>query len=273
MKTKIKGTLDEAREFILSGNRPAFVVSSNTKTGITILDNVPQITCAGGCPIASKCYDVHLLKIRPSVMKNRAQKHYYMQYDAVGYSRQVIKEIVRSDRRSVRLYGGGDFAPHHFPIITRILRRLPSVKFYMISKTIRSHPNLAKGLLSFPNFHLNMSEAEGFLFTGTVWDRISRMKNVSRVYTLMPGENPNNAAGFDIVFNVSKAKDSIAQYKKANLALCPCDAKDIEREGACSECKLCSVKGGVRGEVKGRITIKENFSLTKTSMKLLPMVR
>jgi len=132
------------------------------------------------------------------------------------------------------------------PII-EVCRRLPDVTFYMISKTLRSHPLDAIDLLAESNFFLDVSEAAGWLFNAPIWQVIRRHIRVNTVYTLMPEETDfAHAATSDIVFNVSKAKKNIARYRAAGLALCPCDAKIVPPKGACGTCKLCHTKGGVK---------------------------
>lgn len=246
MKLAIKDTLDVAREFIASGAAPKFLVATNTKTGHSILDNVPQLTCYGICPVRDVCYDVKLMKMRPSVVKARAERHYHMQFRPLEYAVSVVNEITLLKLSKVRIYGGGDFTPAHMPILAHILRSLPNVSFYMISKTIRSYPLLAMALLLSDNFFLNLSEAQGFHF-GAEWNDIRNHSRVNTVYTLMATETDFSRAGAaDIVFNVSKSAANITLYKGASLPLCPCDAHDIPREAACASCNLCSTKGGVR---------------------------
>ena len=238
------------RDNVRLGARPSTVLMTNAKTQYSILDNVPQITCAAMCPVADKCYDIKLLKLRPNVMKSRMARHSLMLIDPEGYIEQASREIDKIMRKGVnkiRIYTGGDFAPYQMPILTELLNRYPSLTFYMISKAIRNFKRHAETLLTFPNFFLNLSEMADFEF-GTEWNDLRDHPRVNSVYTMRPEEDyagPAQAA--DIVFNVSKKKADIAQYKAAGLALCPCDAKDIPSKGACAACGLCATKGGVRG--------------------------
>ena len=242
----MKLTFDMARKEVSSGIYPKEVIASNKKTGWSILDNVPQLTCYGACPIRHKCYDVKLLKIRPTVLRARARRHFMMEMAPDKYVEQVVKEIVARNATKVRIYGGGDFAPHHYDILVKILRTLPKITFYMISKTIREYPMHAIALLEFPNFFLNISECKDYLF-GEGWEEFRVHPRVNFVYTLLPDDGDyETVKRADIVFNVSRRAKDIAVYKMCGIAMCPCDAHDMPAEGACGKCGLCSTKGGVR---------------------------
>lgn len=242
----MKATLDWACAEIAAGRYPKAVLASNKKTGVSILDNVPQLTCYGICPIRNSCYDVRIINLRPNVLKARALRHFMIESAAGVYLDMAIREIVKSRQSKVRIYGGGDFTPAHMRILRGLLGNLPQVTFYMISKTIRNYPDLAAQLLRFPNFFLNLSECEGYHF-GAEWSAIAQHPRVNRVYTLLEKDmDLARAKASDIVFNVSKSFKNISLYKLNNLPLCPCDAKDIPSEGACGDCGLCSTKGGVR---------------------------
>jgi hypothetical protein len=241
----------EAIDWAKEGNVPANILMTNTKTGHSVLDNVPQITCFTQCPVSAKCYDVKLIKLRPSVRKARSRRHAFMIADPDMYTAHAIAEIemlrLKKGLTQVRIYTGGDFNPRQMPILRAMLKALPGVKFYMISKMIRNFPKLAAELLTFDNFFLNLSEMAEFRF-GSDWDTIRKHERVNSVYTLMPDETDFSfALESDIVFNVSKAKGKISLYKENGLPLCPCDAKDIPAKGACDDCQLCATKGGVKG--------------------------
>lgn len=247
----LKNTLDQARSDILAGKYPKAVLAENAKTGVSILDNVPQLTCYGTCPIRRKCYDVKILKLRPNVARARALRHFMIQFQPALYTEMAIKEIRKRQISKVRVYAGGDFTPAHVNILLGMLDALPGVTFYMISKTIRDHPLHAIQLLTRRNFFLDISECADFTF-GSEWDDLRNHARVNSVYTLMPEDTDYDAARkADIVFNVSKAAKAITLYKSQNLPLCPCDAKDIESDGACALCNLCSIKGGVKGNNNG----------------------
>ena len=64
----------------------------------------------------------------------------------------------------VRLYGGGDYTSSQLPMIIKVLKAFPKTTFYMISKEIRRYREDALQLLQFPNFFLNLSEANGVRF-------------------------------------------------------------------------------------------------------------
>lgn len=242
----MKETLDWARTEILAGRFPKAVLAENKKTGVTILDNVPQLTCYGACPIRHKCYDVKILKLRPNVLKARALRHFMIEKEPMLYADQAWNEIYKSGATKVRVYGGGDYHPSHFSILAFLLRAMPDITFYMISKTIRNHPMDALLLLEYPNFFLNLSECKDYYF-GEEWSEIAAHPRVNRVYTLLEEDKDYaRAANSDIIFNVSKSAKNIAEYKLNRLPLCPCDAKDIPSKGACGDCGLCSTKGGVR---------------------------
>ena len=247
----MKMILDTAKASIIAGNYPKVVLAGNKKTGVSIMDNVPQLTCYGACPIRDKCYDVRILKLRPNVLKSRALRHYLIALAPEVYIRKAIGEIMAGGYSQVRIYAGGDFTPSHVPILSAIMAALPGVRFYMISKTIRTHILHALTLLTFPNFFLNISECADFYFD-SVWDDLRDHARVNTVYTLLVEDKDyDRARKADIVFNVSKAKPAIKLYKAQTLPLCPCDAKDIPSEGACGSCRLCSVKGGVRFNLQG----------------------
>lgn len=242
----MKLTLDSAREAIVAGHFPKNVVADNKKTGCSILDNVPHLTCYGICPIRDKCYDVKILNLRPNVLKARALRHYMIELAPGEYIDRTVKEILSRKATKVRVYGGGDFTPLHMPILLAIMTALPSITFYMISKTIREYPLHALTLLSRENFFLNLSECADYHF-GEDWTEIAQHQRVNRVYTFLDSDTDfAKARKADIVFNVSKSKKNISIYKSENLALCPCDAKDIPSQGACEDCGLCATKGGVR---------------------------
>ncbi len=241
----MKTVLDNARAEIARGLFPKNVLAENKKTGHSVCDNVPQLTCYGACPIRRKCYDVKILKLRPNVLRVRALRHFYMETFPIFYAEQAIAEIVRLGITKVRVYGGGDYAPHHLEIIQRILTALPNVTLYMISKTIRAYPLDALILLSHENFFLNISECKDYHF-GEEWVEVRAHPRVNSVYTLLEDDTDlASAKASDIVFNVSKKAASISLYKEKGLPLCPCDAHDIPADGACAQCNLCSTKGGV----------------------------
>lgn len=252
VNTTLRDNWSRIRKAIAEGTRPNKVVLVNAKTGYSIMDNVPQITCAAMCPIAenNKCYDLRILNMRPNVMKARMQRHALMLLDPAAYIEQATREIeklVKKGVEKIRIYTGGDFSPKQMPILTELLNRFPSTVFYMISKAIRNFKSHAETLLTFPNFFLNLSEMADFEF-GAEWNSLRDHPRVNSVYTLRPEEDYAGVAQTaDIVFNVSKKKADIAQYKAAGLALCPCDSKDIPAKGACAACGLCATKGGVRG--------------------------
>jgi len=242
----LKSVIDKARAYVAEGGSPNAVLATNTKTSWSIFDNVPQLTCYGGCPVRRSCYDVKLLKLRPNVLEGRAKRHFYLDNCHPAYVDQAIREIRKVRATKVRIYGGGDYSAAQLPAIESVLSRLPNVTFYMISKTIRAFPQHAIRLLAHRNFFLNMSEMALYQF-GPSWDYIRAHPRVNTVYTLMPDETDFRLAGSaDIVFNVSKSRKNIARYKLAKLPLCPCDAKDIPSKGACGACNLCSTKGGVK---------------------------
>ncbi len=242
----LKTILDNARSALLRGDYPKTVLATNAKTGVTILDNVPQLTCYGACPIRDKCYDVKILKLRPNVARCRALRHYLIQHNPSAYTDKAIAEIRKGGYSQVRVYGGGDFAPAHVNILVNVMRACPDVKFYMISKTIRTSVMSALILLAYENFFLNISECKDFYF-GPEWDDIRTHPRVNSVYTLLEDDiDMARARVSDIVFNVSKKAANIKLYKDKGLPLCPCDSHDIPAKGACGDCRLCSVKGGVK---------------------------
>lgn len=245
----LKNTLDNARADILAGRYPKAVLADNTKTGVSILDNVPQLTCYGACPIRRKCYDVKILKLRPNVARARALRHFMIEHVPSQYIEAAKREITKRKIDKVRIYGGGDFTPAHVRIVEALCNELPHVTFYMISKTIRDHVLLAIRLLTLPNFFLNISECQDFTF-GPEWDDLRSHPRVNSVYTLLPDDTDyDTARARDIVFNVSKAEKAITLYKEKGLPLCPCDAHDIPSAGACGKCNLCATKGGVKGNI------------------------
>lgn len=247
----MKELLDRARAWIANGGLPKSILMTNKKTGYSVMDNVPQLVCFGACPVRRKCYDVKILKLRPNVLEARARRHYFMLAKPSAYAAQAVREIrTLRDKKGVtkiRIYTGGDYSPNQLPIIRSIVRAVPDVTFYMISKMIRGFKEHAEALLAFPNFFLNLSEMADFQF-GTEWDELRKHPRVNSVYTLMPDETDFALAqSSDIVFNVTKAKKAIETYKLNKLPLCPCDAKDIPSKGACDDCALCATKGGVKG--------------------------
>lgn len=250
MKQSIRDLSKQIRAAIANGARPKTILASNVKTGFSVFDNVPQITCAHVCPVADKCYDIKILNLRPNVLTARLWRHWFLALDPVGYVRQLSAEIAKKRKRpsKIRVYAGGDFTPAHVQPIERLCRSFPDITFYMISKTIRSWPSFAARLLRTPNFFLNLSEMADYRF-GPEWDSLRAHPRVNTVYTLRPEETDFRiAARSDIIFNVTKAKKAIATYKANRLPLCPCDAKDIPSRGACESCGLCATKGGVKGD-------------------------
>ena len=243
----------EARALIASGGGPAYLAATNKKTALSIFDNVPQVTCFTTCPIGAKCYDVHLMKLRPTVMRARAQRHVLMLNEPAAYVRRVIAEIAATNVQMVRIFGGGDFAPRMTPMLTSVMAASPHRTFYMISKTIRSFRSHALTLLDSPNFFLVLSEAQGFTFDEE-WAGLKSHSRVNTSYTLMPNESDwGRAMLTDIVFNVSKRRANIDDYLEAGLPLCPCDAKQMPAVGACGACRLCATKGGVAHNERERI--------------------
>lgn len=236
----------EARAFIGGGGEPKTVHATNAKTGLSICDNVPHVTCAATCPVASKCYDIALLGRYPNALKARFQRHFLMLMRPDRYVEKAIGEIRKKRKKpdKIRVYGGGDFHPAHVSILRAMLRENRDVTYYAISKTIRNWPNLARELLSEPNFFLNLSEMHGFQF-GDDWRTLRKHDRVNSVWTLMAGE-ANPPSYVDIVFNVDKGRGAIEAYRAAGVPLCPCDAKDIPVKKACENCGLCATKGGVR---------------------------
>jgi len=242
--------IDEARAFIEAGGVPNTIIASNKKTRYSIFDNLPFLVCYAGCPLNTKCYDVKILKLRPNVFMGRAKRHFFMMLRPNEYVRHLIAELdmirIKKNLGKVRLYGGGDYTPGQLPLIKKVLATFPEVTFYMISKQIRMHREGARELLQFPNFFLNLSEANGIRFDLN-WHEIKRHPRVNTVYTLMPDETDfTQAQEADIVFNVSKAKKNISKYLDNKLVLCPCDAKTIPSKDACNDCAGCATKGGVR---------------------------
>lgn len=245
----MKATLDAAKAWIAAGNIPASILMTNKKTGFSVMDNVPQLVCFGSCPVRRKCYDVKILKLRPNVLVSRARRHYFMISNPSEYAAQAVREIRKlRDKKGVtkiRIYTGGDYSPFQLPILRSIIRAVPDVTFYMISKMIRGFKAHAIELLRLPNFFLNLSEMADFQF-GAEWAELRDHPRVNSVYTLLPDETDfAGAKASDIVFNVTKAKKAIAKYKLNKLPLCPCDSKDIPSKGACDNCGLCATKGGV----------------------------
>lgn len=237
----------EARERVEDGERPKRVAAENKKTGLSIFDNVPQITCAATCSLGTNCYDVKLLRVRPSVMKARAHRHAMLLFRPNAYVATVISEIARTNYKSIRIFGGGDYHPRMLHMLDEVMAAFPNRTFYMISKTIRSFLSHAEHLLESHNFFLVISESEGTIFDGR-WDGLRKHNRVNSAYTLAVHEKDySRAMKADIVFNVSKSKRNLARYKGAGLPLCPCDAKEIPAQSACARCKLCHTKGGVRG--------------------------
>jgi len=244
----LKEQIVAAREFIASGGKPSYVLATNAKTDYSAFDNFPHLTCYHLCPVATKCYDVRILNQYPNAKKARLERHFFLFTKPIEYVDQLVAEVNKKRVRpkKIRIYAGGDFTTFQMPAIIRALQLLPDVQFYMISKTIRQWPDHAKELLSYDNFFLCLSEMRQYLF-GPEWDSIREHARVNSVYTLMPEEKDFSlACGADIVFNVSKRKKDIMLYKENSIPLCPCDAKDIPTKGACSACKLCTTKGGVR---------------------------
>ena len=242
--------IDEARTFIQEGGVPNTIVATNKKTRYSIFDNLPFLVCYAGCPLNTKCYDVKILKLRPNVFAGRAKRHFFMMLRPDAYVEHLIAELtmikMKKSLGKVRLYGGGDYTPSQLPMIIKVLKAFPKTTFYMISKEIRRYREDALQLLQFPNFFLNLSEANGIRFDLN-WHEIKKHPQVNTVYTLMPDETDfAQALEADIVFNVSKAKKNIAKYLGENLVLCPCDAKTIPSKDACNDCAGCAKKGGVR---------------------------
>lgn len=249
-KTATRKAWTLAREKAANGGEPKNLLASNQKTGFSLFDNLPDITCSATCPVAEACYDRRLLNFRPNVMTARADRHYLLLSDPILYVEKAVREIEKKRKRPerVRIYAGGDYHPRHLEAIGTLCKRLPNVTFYMISKTISRFPEHAAQLLLNRNFFLNMSEMAAYRFKGEAWDTLRQHARVNTVYTLLPNETDFSLAlQADIVFNVSRKAADIARYQKAGLALCPCDAKLIPSKGACEACGLCSTKGGVRG--------------------------
>jgi len=110
------------RNSLRNNQEPKNVVASNGKTGLSILDNLPIITCAATCPIASKCYDIKLTTLRPVVGKARAERHALILKNPERYVEKTLQELNKAKAKNVRVYSGGDFHPKHVSIIKKILR-------------------------------------------------------------------------------------------------------------------------------------------------------
>tara|TARA_Y100000034_G_scaffold108603_1_gene139101 strand:- start:8 stop:892 length:885 start_codon:yes stop_codon:yes gene_type:complete len=128
-KPKRKTTIDKEtfnvltcfRNSLRDNKEPKSVVASNGKTGLSILDNLPVITCAATCPIASKCYDIKLTSLRPIVGKARAERHALILKNPDRYVQKTLQELNKTDAKNIRIYSGGDFHPRHVSIIKKIL--------------------------------------------------------------------------------------------------------------------------------------------------------
>jgi hypothetical protein len=243
----LRERIAQARDYIASGGTPTTVLATNGKTGFSVFDNFPKLTCFGICPVRHKCYDVRTLNQYKNAERARLQRHFFLFTRPDEYVAQLVREVNSKRKRptKLRIYAGGDFTPFQVPTIVKALRALPDVQFYMISKTIRGFVDHAETLLREPNFFLCLSEMAEYTF-GNEWDTLRAHPRVNSVYTLLVEETDfSRARNADIVFNVSKTKANIAKYKLNKLPLCPCDAKEIPSKGACDACQLCTTKGGV----------------------------
>ena len=223
------------------------IFTTNSKT-ILSLDFDRFTTCDQICDY---CYVGQLEKIykayKPKIERNEQlatenPKQFALDLNAEYRKLRKSKSKLfhRLDKLPVRIYGSGDFKPHHLKFLKEL-----DFKFYLISKNITQRhmtmfldpllklDNLTKIILSFDSQNMgtydNVKEyfgqdKIGFAYTGMA-DTFNAIKAEGKYK-------------FTIFFNISNKR---IEQEKSRLIKeqCPCDSKALAHAKSCSFCNKC----------------------------------
>jgi len=174
-----------------------------------------------------------LAKDNPSLFAKRLNDEYNK------LIKSKAKNYARLDKLPVRIYGSGDFKPHHLHFLKQL-----KFKFYIISKNITQRhmtmfidpllklENLTKIVLSFDNQNMNTyshvrdylnKDKIGFAYTGMA-DDFNLIKTQGYKFT--------------IFFNISNKKVEKEKSRRIKEQ-CPCDSGLLAHDKSCSFCNKC----------------------------------
>lgn len=221
--------------------------TNNSKTVISL--DFDRSTCDQQC---AYCYVINLERIYPAYREKLKTNEFISRDDWKSFASNVnaeylklrnskSKQYTRLHKLPVRIYGSGDYQPHHFKIFEQfdfkfyiISKNLTAIKYEKELKKLLSLQNLTSIVLSFDSDNLD----ERF-------KRLQRLRKNDKIkfaFTGLPDEftelKSKSNLKFDIFFNTSKTNDN-KQKTRDHREQCPCTSGLIPTKEACTICSKC----------------------------------